>query len=345
MLKGVSRTFAITLPYLPESVGMPYGNAYLLCRITDTIEDETSLTAEQKQPFFERFAAVVAGQGDPQAFARDFGAVLSASTTAQEHDLVAQTARVVHITHNFGETPRGILQRCVKTMASGMAEFQLAASPQGLEDLPHFNRYCYHVAGVVGEMMTGLFCDYSQKIAAHRDTLMTLSLSFGQGLQMTNILQDIWEDRRRGICWLPRDLFRAAGFDLEALSPDHEDPDFERGLRVLIALGHHHLARALRYTLLIPRRETGLRLYCLWTLGMSVLTLRQIGATVHFKSRQEVKISRRSVWAVLTFSKLLVRSNTALKLVFWVLTRRLAKGAQAMPKWWSKNVDTGAIPQ
>lgn len=58
--------------------------------------------------------------------------------------------------------------------------------------------YCYHVAGVVGEMLTELFCDYSPEINQHKPVLMKLAVSFGQGLQMTNILKDIWEDRKRG---------------------------------------------------------------------------------------------------------------------------------------------------
>ena len=41
-LQGVSRTFALTIPQLPHQLRLPVGNAYLLCRITDTIEDEAS---------------------------------------------------------------------------------------------------------------------------------------------------------------------------------------------------------------------------------------------------------------------------------------------------------------
>ena len=59
---------------------------------------------------------------------------------------------------------------------------------------------------------------------------LPLAVSFGQGLQMTNILKDIWEDRRRGACWLPRDIFSRAGFDLSSLRPGHNDPAFARGL-------------------------------------------------------------------------------------------------------------------
>ncbi|MFU8831083.1 MAG: squalene/phytoene synthase family protein, partial [Wenzhouxiangella sp.] len=43
ILPGVSRTFALTIPCLPEPLKIAVTNAYLLCRIADTIEDDPTL--------------------------------------------------------------------------------------------------------------------------------------------------------------------------------------------------------------------------------------------------------------------------------------------------------------
>ena len=336
ILQGVSRTFALTIPRLPDPLRNVVGNAYLLCRITDTIEDEPNLSAEQKQIFSERFIEVVAGQESPELFAHELGALLSPLTTKDEHDLIANTHRVIRITHGFRPVQRNILEHCVKTMAQGMSEFQRNAIPDGLDDLPHLNRYCYCVAGIVGEMLTELFCDYSAEINKRHEDLLTLSVSFGQGLQMTNILKDMWDDRHRGSCWLPRDVFRAAGCDLGTLSAGESDPAFIKGLFELVAIARHHLADALRFITMIPRHETGIRLHCLWALGMAVLTLRRIHAKPAFRNGQEVKIPRRSVWAVTVITGALVRSNWALRLLFEMLTFSLPRSkmdflAQARP--------------
>ena len=331
ILQGVSRTFALTIPQLPGGLRDVVGNAYLLCRITDTIEDEPALSALQKQAFAERFIDVVAGRAAVEPFARELGAGLSASTTASEHDLIANTARVIRITHGFETAQREALARCVRIMAHGMAEFQLQASPAGLDDLPQLDRYCYHVAGVVGEMLTELFCDHSTEIDAHRDELLRLSVSFGQGLQMTNILKDVWDDRQRGACWLPRDVFEGAGFDLRSLSTERHDPRFADGLTTLIGIARGHLVNALRYTQLLPARETGIRLHCLWALGMAVLTLRRIHATPSYRTGREVKISRRSVRAVTVVTSGVARSNAALSLLFGLLTRGLPPAVTARP--------------
>ena len=44
----------------------------------------------------------------------------------------------------------------------------------------------------------------------------------------------------------------------------------------LIGVAHAHLRNALDYTLLIPGNETGIRRFCLWAIGLAVLTLRKI---------------------------------------------------------------------
>jgi farnesyl-diphosphate farnesyltransferase len=47
ILPRVSRSFALTIPRLPLDLRTPVTNAYLLCRIADTIEDESALSAAQ----------------------------------------------------------------------------------------------------------------------------------------------------------------------------------------------------------------------------------------------------------------------------------------------------------
>ncbi len=330
ILQGVSRTFAFTIPQLPNPLRDAVANAYLLCRIADTIEDEPALSPGLKEEYFQRFITIVEGhEDDVEAFARELTALLSPATTRSERDLVANIDRVVRITHGFSSAQRAAMERCVRTMKRGMAEFQQEASLEGLSDLPEMDRYCYHVAGVVGEMLTELFCDYSDEIRARREEMLALATSFGQGLQMTNILKDMWDDHERGVCWLPRDVFSSFGFDLSSLSPGQADPRFVKGLFELVAVARQHLANALRYTLLIPAHETGIRRHCLWALGMAVLTLRRIHATPHFSNGQEVKISRTSVKGVVIVTSALVRSDSALKLLFAAFARGLPRVGQA----------------
>lgn len=328
LLEGVSRTFALTIPQLPAPLHPVVSNAYLLCRIVDTIEDEPALTYEQKRRFCSQFADTVAGHEDPQALADGLAPLLSDRTLVAECVLVRLLPRVVGITYRFNTVQRRAIERCIGIMANGMAEFQAEAGLAGLQDQPELDRYCYYVAGVVGEMLTELFCDYSPAIARVHDRLMPLAVSFGEGLQMTNILKDIWEDRSRGVCWLPRETFEHNGIELSALEQEASRRDFGDGLSLLIGTARSHLTDALAYSLLIPPEETGIRKFCLWAVGMAVLTLRRINEQRDFRAGSEVKISRRSVKLAATAVDLTVTRAPLVRLLFALA----AAGLPAVPE-------------
>ena len=326
-LERVSRTFALTIPQLPAPLARVVGNAYLLCRIADTIEDDAGLAATDKRVYSEQFIDVLAGRGEATAFAQSLAPRLAPTTPEAERELIAATPRVVAITHTFSTTQRAALERCVRVMSRGMSDFQQGASRAGLADMAAMDLYCYHVAGVVGEMLTELFCEYSPAIRAQRERLLPLAVSFGQGLQMTNILKDVWEDYRRGACWLPRSVFAANGFDLAAMARETDNPHFVRGMEELVGIARGHLANALDYTLLLPREERGIRRFCLWALGMAVLTLRKIHASAGYSAGAQVKISRRSVRATVLVSNVAVSRDALLRVLFGVVTRTLPEAA------------------
>lgn len=316
LLDGVSRTFALTIPELPDGLYKAVANAYLLCRIVDTIEDEVALDSEQKRAFCGDFEQVVKGRADATHFADRLAPLLSDQTIPAERELIRCVPRVIAITHSLEPAQIDALADCVAIMAKGMADFQDKDLHAGLADLDEMGRYCYYVAGVVGEMLTRLFCHYSPEIAAHHDEMMKLAVSFGQGLQMTNILKDVWDDQQRGVSWLPRDVFAAHGYDLARLSPDNNDAAFRAAYRDVIAVAHGHLRNALRYTQLIPSHETGIREFCLWALGMAVLTLRKINANLRFTQSTQAKISRRDVKTTIAASRIARRCNFLLDLLF-----------------------------
>ncbi len=323
LLPGVSRTFALTIPQLPEALRVPVTNAYLLCRIADTIEDEPALTAADKKYFHDEFVAALRGDASATAFAQALHPRLSDATLEAERELILHSPEVLHVTRALPPAQRGALERCVTIMCEGMPQFQDGAGLDGLESLREMERYCYFVAGVVGEMLTELFCDYSPDIDARREELMSLAVAFGQGLQMTNILKDIWEDRDRNACWLPRDVLDEAGVDMKSLQSDDSLNGFNAALNELIGVAHACLRNALGYTQMIPSAETGIRRFCLWAIGMAVLTLRKIHQNPEFRQGGEVKISRRSVKATIVATNLAVRSNTALQMMFSLAARGL----------------------
>lgn len=332
LLKGVARSFALTIPQLPSSLRSIVGNAYLLCRIADTIEDDANIALSEKRELAQTFIGLLQlEKGVDKAadqFAKRFIDQLSSQRLPAEKQLIQDTAQVLSITRSFSGEQQDALQRCVGIMARGMVYYQAHSNRDGLQDIETFNNYCYHVAGVVGELLTELFALYSP--AFDRQQLMPLAVSFGQGLQMTNILKDIWEDYQRGICWLPRDVFQSAGFDLNQLPANHQAAEFAAGLQKMIAIAHRHLHNAQAFVLTIPAHETGIRKFCIWAIGMALLTLRRIEQNPGFVAAEQIKISKSSVIKVMALTKITYRSNTLLKKAFnyWASTLPLAEVAE-----------------
>lgn len=317
-LEGVSRTFAFTIPQLPEGLRETVTNAYLLCRIADTIEDDPRLDVETKDEFHRRFLAAATDGSGAEDFAGDLGSAVAPTTLEAERELIRDCPRVLRITHALNERPRRAVLTCLATMSDGMARFARSRSRKGLADVAEYEEYCYYVAGVVGEMLTEIFCDHSPEIENVRSGLEERAVSFGLGLQMTNILKDIWDDWEDGTCWLPNDVFAEHGFDLSTLEPSYGDnrEAFAAGVQHLVAIAHDHLREALDYTLLIDRSEVGIRRFLIWATLLATSTLRKISARPLYSTGSEVKVSRRRVAAIVALSNTMIRSNFGLTTLF-----------------------------
>jgi farnesyl-diphosphate farnesyltransferase len=76
--------------------------------------------------------------------------------------------------------------------------------------------------------------------------------------------------------------------------------------------------------LLIPGKEAGLRRFCLWAIGLAVLTLRKIAETPGFTSGKQVKVPRSAVAVTRITTNLSVRNN-------WMLERLFNLAARGVP--------------
>lgn len=316
MLTRVSRTFALTIPELPEALRIAVGNAYLWCRIADTIEDASHLSSAHKHDAYEELVTVLHTGAGAATFGKTVAPQLVGQCTPDEQDLVQHADRVHRVTCALPLEQQAAIHRCVTVMVEGMEEFQLKQGNGGLRDQTDLDAYCYYVAGVVGEMLTDLFCSYSTEIAAKRNDLHALSASFGEGLQLTNILKDVWDDNGRAVCWLPSEVFRAHGCELRKVLEDVPDVFFGHAMRSMVGVARGHLENALNYVTLIPRRETGIRRFCLYAIALAMLTLRNIHRNPQFRSGDAVKINRRTVYGVVGITRAICGSNFLLRRTF-----------------------------
>lgn len=312
-LQQVSRTFALTIPVLPMPLADWVGNAYLLCRIVDTIEDDPSLSCSIKQQHMDLFLTSLQGCGsiNVEVWSRQLAKCLSTDTPAGEQALIADIPAVLARLFSFPVAVQQILVQGVSIMSRGMSAQQQQSS---ISDGNALDQYCYYVAGVVGELLTELFSVYAPAIGHQKAGLLPLAVSFGEGLQLTNILKDIQEDAARGVRWLPGPPLAVAE------DSTHQDRQL---ITDYIALAHGHLQDALAFTLKLPKQESGIRQFCLWAVGMAILTLQRVQAHSLSNEVTVVKISRRQVKGVIVTCRCAGWNNTLLRAYFHWLGRGL----------------------
>jgi farnesyl-diphosphate farnesyltransferase len=213
LLIATSRTFALAIPLLPEPTRREVTISYLLFRIADTFEDAASWPRALRIEALDRFCRLL-DRPDPGAtveVARFWAEAVPCEKPAYR-ELLAETPEVLDAF--FALTPAAVDLIRVHTQrtAEGMAGFVARTTEEGelrLRDIPDLQEYCYVVAGIVGELLTELFLLGRAELAPVADTLRRGSRSFGEGLQLVNILKDSASDANEGRRYLPEEADRA----------------------------------------------------------------------------------------------------------------------------------------
>jgi farnesyl-diphosphate farnesyltransferase len=337
ILPEVSRTFALNIPVLPAPLEHTVTVAYLLCRIADTLEDEARGPAEDRAGLLAELAALVAltdgWRARAPAFTQRALAAIRDEAAPAERELLAHTAQVLDALAGLPDWARPPITRCVREMTRGMALVARTRSadgvPTGLPDLEATLTYCYYVAGTVGEMLTALFVEYSDRAARRVGELAPRAQSFGRALQLTNILRDVREDLERGSCWLPRPMMEAHGLTPRTLLLAENRAQAVALLDELIGVARREVERAFEYALALPVEEPGLRLFCLWPLFFAVLTLGALRGNPAVFDTAGVKIGRLAVARIMGLTRERVASDAALRTLFAGCIRPLGEPRRA----------------
>ena len=200
LLKKLARTFALSLRILPASIRPALSLAYMLARASDSIADAATA------PTFQRLALMRALPDSFPEKSPDLG------LTGDERDLVVRFPDLLkaldampaaaEIKDAWRVILRGQIFDLERFEPSADGEPPQPLSPDELVE------YTQLVAGSVGEFWTRLsfrhIPDYATKPL---DEMLALAKTFGQGLQMVNILRDRRRDADLGRVYIPDERF------------------------------------------------------------------------------------------------------------------------------------------
>ena len=319
ILPDVSRTFALTIPVLPSELTNSVCCAYLLCRIADTVEDHPGLAEEEKATKYQQLCEVLEDPSRCQALTLFTAGWPENGGEPYYQRLIEETGQVVAAFASLPKHHRQPILRCVRDMVSGMREMTEQAPIEGIvyvcKDLSELERYCHYVAGTVGLMLTQLFDTVIEPAHAFAtESRLEQGRRFGLGLQLTNVLKDRAVDYERRTSFLPRDWLDFSGIPPQ-LTGKMKRFAIERTLA--------HLDEAHRYTLAIPAKYAGIRLFCLWAMWMSAASLREVAQSI----AKVPKISRAEVAEIIAYSRQHVTDDPHLSKQYLTLRQAAANAA------------------
>src|SRR5215510_11736001 len=128
----------------------------------------------------------------------------------------------------------GVTQARLNEILDGMAmDLHHARYP----DFAGLERYCYHVAGVVGLLAAGIFGYANPQTLKYAETL-------GTAFQLTNIIRDVGEDARKNRIYLPQDELARYGVPVADIIQARESENFRQLMEFQAerALGYYEAA-------------------------------------------------------------------------------------------------------
>ena len=328
LLKGVSRSFYLTIRVLPRPVREPIQLAYLLARAADTIADTDTLPSANRQGQLERFRA--------RLKSRDIEPldVISDAVGSRFHRGDAETELLRSLPHlfdmlgNLPEDDQRNVQKTVVTLVRGM-EFDLTTFPAlesgqvgALDALDDLDRYTYLVAGCVGEFWTDVMIAHDPAVREwDRERMADLGVRFGKALQMTNVIRDVPKDLRAGRCYVPREMLESVELTPEALlSPDAIE-EARPVLKALVRRALDFYVSAEEYILATPRRSARLRLAMIWPVLIGLATLDLLLRSPNWLDPDaRIRVSRPWVYWMMVRSIPCTWSNALL--VAWIKSLR-----------------------
>lgn len=261
LLKKLARTFALSLRILPASIRPALSLAYMLARASDSIADASTA------PAFQRLALLRALPGFYPEKSPDLG------LSGDERDLVARLPNLLLALQALPDAAE--IQEAWRVILRGqifdLERFEPSASgeppkPLSPEELEEYTRL---VAGSVGEFWTRLCFRHIPNYATKPlDEMVALAGTFGQGLQMVNILRDRRRDAESGRVYVPDERFY---------------PEMQRASELLQAGGRYSAA-------VVPR---ALRAACKLPLDLARQTLALVA---EHPLGLRVKVPRHKVW-------------------------------------------------
>jgi len=301
VLRSVSRSFYLSIRFLPVSLREPVALAYLLARTTDTVADTPRISGTLRVETLQTLSKAIQGKASRSIVDDLVASFAPLQQDAAERTLIESLPDCLegleHLDMSDGADVRAVLEKITQGQTLDLKRFGDPAEIAALPTAADLDEYTFLVAGCVGEFWTRLCFRHVRRFATlSEEEMLRLGKRYGVALQLINILRDAGSDLRAGRCYFPEEELTSAGmtaaqilFEPERFQPIYRnwakkaERDLECGIQYSRAIRNRRVAAATVLPGLIGARTLAL--------------LREAGTTV---LHRKIKVSRREVRALIT---------------------------------------------
>lgn len=297
ILKGVSRSFYLSLVFLPRRVRRSMGLAFLACKAADTIADTDLIAKGERLKLLDAYRELFAGPAD--GFAQSIAGSITkpGGGSVQEKTLIENLPSLMTALENLDPKDWLLIQGLVLELTQGM---QMDLNLGAIETEAQLEQYIYYVAGCVGRFWTRMIKNHFAFGAAFTEETEALGEKLGKGLQLVNVLRDLPRDLQQGRCYIPQEFLEKKNLKASDLLDPKNLHKVKPVLLSLAEKARHYLKSGETYCSFYPWYAKRLQMVVKLPMRLGFQTLDLLAESNHWLDPAHFhKVSRRQVYQTL----------------------------------------------
>jgi farnesyl-diphosphate farnesyltransferase len=317
ILRSVSRSFYLSIRFLPVQLREPIGLAYLLARTTDTVADTAQISGNARMETLKLLSNSIQGTASRDAVAQLIASFVSLQENASERRLLESLRHSLACLEGMEHADRNDVRLVLEKITRGqMLDLQRFDNPQEIRALStaaDLDEYTYLVAGCVGEFWTRLCFRHVRPFASRtEDEMLSLGKRYGMALQLINVLRDAGSDLRAGRCYFPEHELTAVHMIPSQILSEPER--FQPIYRTWLDKAKAGLASGIEYSRAINNRRVRAATVLPALIGVRTLSLLDAAGSAALE--RTVKVPRREVRAMILSLALTLASRRRIDVIF-----------------------------
>src|SRR6266478_5328274 len=296
ILRSVSRSFYLSIRFLPIQLREPIALAYLLARATDSVADTQGISVPVRIETLKMLSDGIQGKASRDVVVDLIAAFVPLQEKTSERQLLESLPDCLGWLNQIEQADRNDIRGVLEKITHGqMLDLQRFDNPQEIRALgtvADLDEYTYLVAGCVGEFWTRVCFRHVRNFASRsEDEMLALGKRYGMALQLINVLRNAGSDLRAGRCYFPEYELNAAHLTGSQILSEPER--FQPIYRTWVEKAKAGLECGMEYSCAIENRRVRAATVLPALIGARTLALlNEIGASA---LQRTVKVPRSEV--------------------------------------------------